>query len=76
MGEYSMLDIWKERLKLEKEYRERKEELTKELTKEYHTKLRELRNQCNPHKFTFSHLGPFGNPWFYCSICRKSKAGD
>lgn len=60
---------------LEKERREYQKKVMKEYDDEYYTKLRILRNQCE-HNFKFSHLGPIGHVWFYCSICGKSKVED
>lgn len=66
-------DIWKAVRQLEKEKREKQRELMEEYDRTYYyPKLKELRDQCE-HKFKFSHVGPVGGVWFYCSICGKSK---
>ena len=46
-----------------------------EYDKTYYARMKEIREECGKlgHNFRFSHLGPLGNPWSYCTYCGASK---
>ena len=72
-----MTDIHAERWKLDKERQEAMKGLMHDFDHNYYypklKKLRELCEQETGHKFRFSHFGPLGHVWNYCSLCRASK---
>ena len=46
-----------------------------EFDKVHYAKMKELREEGGKlgHDFRFSHFGPLGNPWSYCTYCGASK---
>lgn len=71
-------DIWKERHLLDKEYREKVSQLMLPYEEYFRNKRQELHKACEEqgHNFKFSHVGPIGHIWSYCSKCGKSKVED
>lgn len=63
---------------LDKERREAQCVLMAEYDKVHYAKVRELQQECEKegHKWSFSHLGPLNNPWFYCGKCGLSRVED
>jgi hypothetical protein len=74
-----MRDIWKENRELEKEHRDLIEKLMEPYEESFRQRRLELMRVCeeqNGHNFSFSHLGPLGHAWSYCTKCGKSKVDD
>jgi hypothetical protein len=71
-----MRDIYKEVKQLQKERRDFINEATKDYDEIYYARMRELQAACPKHNWRFSHHGPLGHAWFYCSVCTKSKVED
>jgi transposase len=68
-------EINKQRRLLEKERREVTKKLMEEYDKTYYARMKEIREECGKlgHNFLFSHFGPVGHPWSYCTYCGASK---
>ena len=60
---------------LEKQRRDYMRKVMESYDDEYYAELRKLRDQCE-HNFRFTHLGPVGHPWSYCTICGRSQVGE
>jgi nuclear transport factor 2 (NTF2) superfamily protein len=70
------MSIWRERKELEKE----RSDMMKTLMAEwdinyYYPRLKQLRDRCE-HNFKFSHIGPVGGLWYYCTQCGKGQFRD
>ena len=69
-------DIAEAVCKVEQQRREAMRELMRDFEKNYYyPKLKTLREACDKlgHKWAFTHLGPLGDPWFSCLVCRAAK---
>ena len=44
----------------------------------YYPNLREIQGECSKlgHKWSFSHLGPLNEPWYYCKVCFTKNVRD
>lgn len=69
-------EISTERHRLEKARRDYMTRAMEEFDKEYYVQLKLLRDKCSEHNFKFSDFGLLGHPWYYCTICGKTKVGD
>lgn len=68
--------VWRIRGELDKARREHMRAVMAEYDKGHNAKMRELREACGNltgHKWRFSHLGPVGHGWYYCTHCGTSK---
>lgn len=71
-----MSEIGTEYSRLEKARREFSRAAMAEYDKGHYAALRVLRAKCEEqtgHNMVFSHLGPLGNPWHYCTHCKATK---
>ena len=68
-------DISNRKYELDKARREHMREIAKDYDILHYEAVRKLQAQCGEigHNFTFTHLGPLGDPWFHCTACGKSK---
>ncbi len=70
------LDIWRMRGALDKARREHMRAVMADYDKEHYAQMKQLREACERltgHAFRFSHCGPLGHPWSYCTHCGASK---
>ena len=74
--ERTATDIWRKRGELEKARRDHMKTVMAEYDKFHYAHMKQLREDCERltgHTFRFSHLGPLGDPWSYCTHCGTSK---
>lgn len=65
-------EIWRERAELDKARREFMRQAMAEYDKAHYEKLRALQERCE-HKWRFTDFGSFGEPWYSCSLCHKTR---
>lgn len=75
MAELTKNDIWKRRKDLERELRAKLHDVADEHRRVHADEVAQLRAACEAlgHEWRFSHLGPTGVAWSYCSVCSASK---
>ena len=62
--------------RLEKERRDAMDRMMHEFDEHYYyPNMRNIHAACNDigHKWSYTHSGPLGHPWFTCTVCHASE---